>query len=497
MAQAARLSLRMQKELKLLLSDPPHGASFPFLSAAGDAAHSSSSSSSSSASSLTTIDVGKRSLSPISPSQGFYTQASYLCVEIEGPEGTIYSGGIFKIRIQIPERYPFQPPIVTFATPIYHPNIDNGGRICLDILNLPPKGAWQPSLNVSTVITSIGLLLSEPNPDDGLMCEASREYKYNRQAFDLKARTMTEKFAKTKSSNGIISNSQPPEKNVEHRLTGSKPSEVCEEVSLDLSGSRSEKVDKKKANEVTDPVICNLDFKKKSEPEDGQKLNTNEVHSVGDYNFRKKQKLSLSLLSQPKQSENDHQNSQVDKQVPFYSTPTKIQAVSGTKLQSCEVSNPTSQEKVSDLPENCKRYTGSKKLSLGISVIPRNQDKCKNENITALIKSTGERVDQSKENLPSNSMNSEFAKQGRIRGGNGDSDLNTKKGHVEHILAREVEELCNHGSHNKQQPDPSLTVIVLDSDESDEEDRRRCRSSKPSLLSKRPSWGNTNKNLKL
>ncbi|KAH1057232.1 hypothetical protein J1N35_035297 [Gossypium stocksii] len=189
MAQEARLKLRMQKELKLLLVDPPHGASFPTLS-----------------------------------SQSDITDLSSIHAQIEGPEETVYSKGIFEIKIQIPERYPLQPPIVTFATPIYHPNIDNGGRICLDILNLPPKGAWQPSLNISTVLTSIRLLLSEPNPDDGLMCEAvsrlcqdkliffsflcfpfafdmlmnlqSREYKYNRQAFDQKARSMTEKYAK-------------------------------------------------------------------------------------------------------------------------------------------------------------------------------------------------------------------------------------------------------------------------------------------------------------
>ncbi|KAL4283715.1 hypothetical protein GQ457_16G003720 [Hibiscus cannabinus] len=171
MAQEARLRLRMQKELKLLLDDPPHGASFPLLS-----------------------------------SQSDITDLSSIDAQIEGPEETVYSKGIFKIKIQIPERYPLQPPVVTFATPIYHPNIDNGGRICLDILNLPPKGAWQPSLNISTVLTSIRLLLSDPNPDDGLMCEASREYKYNRQAFDYKARSMTEKYAKAGAGESSCSN---------------------------------------------------------------------------------------------------------------------------------------------------------------------------------------------------------------------------------------------------------------------------------------------------
>ncbi|KAG2294105.1 hypothetical protein Bca52824_040774 [Brassica carinata] len=172
MAQAARLSMRMQKELKLLLSDPPHGASFPHLSSAA--------SGSGDLSSFSSIDA-----------------------QMEGPEDTVYANGIFDVKIQIPERYPFQPPIVSFATQIYHPNIDNSGRICLDILNLPPKGAWQPSLNISTVLTSIRLLLTEPNPDDGLMCEVSREYKYNRQAFDYKAREMTEKYAVKVYKSGV------------------------------------------------------------------------------------------------------------------------------------------------------------------------------------------------------------------------------------------------------------------------------------------------------
>lgn len=111
----------------------------------------------------------------------------------------------------IKSRIPFK---VLWEFYFLHPSILKKARV------LTLQGAWQPSLNISTVLTSIGLLLSEPNPDDGLMCEAvsicftniwfqwlinklmrvlldlqSREYKYNRQAFDQKARSMTEKYA--------------------------------------------------------------------------------------------------------------------------------------------------------------------------------------------------------------------------------------------------------------------------------------------------------------
>lgn len=61
-----------------------------------------------------------------------------------------------------------------FVTPVYHPNIDGEGRICLDTLNMPPKGAWRPSLSVATVLASVGLLLADPNPDDGLVTDIVR-----------------------------------------------------------------------------------------------------------------------------------------------------------------------------------------------------------------------------------------------------------------------------------------------------------------------------------
>ncbi len=110
---------------------------------------------------------------------------------IIGPTETPYEGGIFKLKILFPADYPFKPPKITFETPIYHPNINSNGGICLDIL----KDQWSPALNITKVLLSICSLLDEPNPDDPLMPEIAQLFKSNKAEFTRLAREHTIKHA--------------------------------------------------------------------------------------------------------------------------------------------------------------------------------------------------------------------------------------------------------------------------------------------------------------
>ena len=89
---------------------------------------------------------------------------------ITGGEGTIYEGLTFKLQMKFPNAYPYEAPNVTFTTPCFHPNVDQYGNICLDIL----KEKWSAAYNVRTILLSIQSRLADPNLDSPLNGHAAQ-----------------------------------------------------------------------------------------------------------------------------------------------------------------------------------------------------------------------------------------------------------------------------------------------------------------------------------
>jgi ubiquitin-conjugating enzyme E2 D/E len=110
---------------------------------------------------------------------------------ILGPADSPYAGGVFKLKIQFSTDYPFKPPVVTFTTKIYHPNINAAGVICLDTL----KQNWSPALTISKVLLSICSLLTDANPSDPLCPDIAEQYRNDRASYEATARAWTLKYA--------------------------------------------------------------------------------------------------------------------------------------------------------------------------------------------------------------------------------------------------------------------------------------------------------------
>jgi ubiquitin-conjugating enzyme E2 A len=71
---------------------------------------------------------------------------------------------------------------------MFHPNIYNDGKICLDIL----QNQWSPIYDIAAILTSIQSLLSDPNPASPANAEASQMYERDRREYNRRVREVVE-----------------------------------------------------------------------------------------------------------------------------------------------------------------------------------------------------------------------------------------------------------------------------------------------------------------
>jgi ubiquitin-protein ligase len=107
--------------------------------------------------------------------------------KLTGPVGSLYANTAFELSILLPETYPHIAPQITFATPIFHPNVSSKGEVRMAELE---KEQWCPALTIRTLLLSVQALLSDPNLLDGCIVneEAASLYLKDIGEFERKAR---------------------------------------------------------------------------------------------------------------------------------------------------------------------------------------------------------------------------------------------------------------------------------------------------------------------
>lgn len=111
---------------------------------------------------------------------------------IQGPDGTPYTNGLFKVKLVLGKDFPQMPPKAFFLTKIFHPNVSESGEICVNTL----KKDWNSKLGIKHILLVIKCLLIFPNPESALNEEAGKLLLEQYEDYSKRARMMTEIHAR-------------------------------------------------------------------------------------------------------------------------------------------------------------------------------------------------------------------------------------------------------------------------------------------------------------
>ncbi|KAL8883704.1 MAG: hypothetical protein Q9192_007033 [Flavoplaca navasiana] len=114
-------------------------------------------------------------------------------VRFKGPEETPFSGGLWKVHVELPDQYPYKSPSIGFVNRIFHPNIDElSGSVCLDVINQ----TWSPMFDMINIFeVFLPQLLRYPNPTDPLNGEAAAMLMRDQKTYDIKVKEYVARYA--------------------------------------------------------------------------------------------------------------------------------------------------------------------------------------------------------------------------------------------------------------------------------------------------------------
>ncbi|CAH1119102.1 unnamed protein product [Phaedon cochleariae] len=118
---------------------------------------------------------------------------------IDGPAGTPYVGGLFKVKLTLGKGFPTEPPKAHFLTKIFHPNVAPNGEICVNTL----KKDWKSDLGIKHILLTIKCLLIVPNAESALNEEAGKLLLEHYDDYSQRAKMMTEIHAQQHKCKGL------------------------------------------------------------------------------------------------------------------------------------------------------------------------------------------------------------------------------------------------------------------------------------------------------